>query len=48
MPEEGIGVVVFVIGDHAAPLYNIVTYNVYERLLGLSRRRGASACSRSG
>ena len=26
----------FVIGDHAAPLYNIVSYNVYERLLGLS------------
>ena len=35
MPYEGIGVVVFVIGDHAAPLYNIVTYHVYERLLGL-------------
>ena len=28
--------IVFVIGDHAAPLYNIVSYNVYERLLGLS------------
>jgi CubicO group peptidase (beta-lactamase class C family) len=36
MPYEGLGVIVFVIGDHAAPLYNIVTYNVYERLLGLS------------
>ncbi len=36
MPYDGLGVIVFVIGDHAAPLYNIVTYNVYERLLGLS------------
>ena len=36
MPNEGIGVIVFVIGDHAAPLYNIVSYNIYERLLGLS------------
>src|SRR5256712_7380891 len=35
MPQDGVGVVVFVIGDHAAPLYNVVTYNVYERLLGL-------------
>ena len=24
------------IGNHAAPLYNIVSYNIYERLLGLS------------
>jgi CubicO group peptidase (beta-lactamase class C family) len=36
MPYDGIGVIVFVIGNHAAPLYNIVSYNVYERLLGLS------------
>jgi CubicO group peptidase (beta-lactamase class C family) len=36
MPYDGIGVIVLVIGDHAAPLYNIVSYNVYERLLGLS------------
>jgi CubicO group peptidase (beta-lactamase class C family) len=36
MPQEGIGVAVLVIGDHAAPLYNYVSYNVYERLLGLS------------
>ncbi len=35
MPYDGIGVIVFVIGNHAAPLYNIVSYNVYERLLGL-------------
>jgi CubicO group peptidase (beta-lactamase class C family) len=35
MPYDGIGVVVLVIGDHAAPLYNVVSYNVYERLLGL-------------
>jgi CubicO group peptidase (beta-lactamase class C family) len=36
MPYDGIGVIVFVIGNHAAPLYNIVSYNVYERLLGMS------------
>jgi len=36
MPYEGLGVIVFVIGNHAAPLYNIVSYNVYERLLDLS------------
>ncbi len=37
MPKEGIGVIVFVIGDHCAGLYNIVSYNVYERLLGLDQ-----------
>ncbi|MDP9177838.1 MAG: DUF3471 domain-containing protein [Gemmatimonadota bacterium] len=26
----------FVIGNHAAPLYNVISYNVYERLLGMS------------
>jgi CubicO group peptidase (beta-lactamase class C family) len=36
MPQDGIGVIVLVIGDHAAPLYNVVSYQVYERLLGLS------------
>jgi len=36
MPYDSIGVIVFVIGNHAAPLYNIVSYNVYERLLGMS------------
>jgi CubicO group peptidase (beta-lactamase class C family) len=35
MPYDGIGAVVLVIGDHAAPLYNVVSYNVYERLLGM-------------
>ena len=37
MPNEKIGVIVFVIGDHAAPLYNVVSYNVYERLLGMDQ-----------
>jgi CubicO group peptidase (beta-lactamase class C family) len=37
MPRERIGVIVFVIGDHAAPLYNPVSYNVYERLLGMDQ-----------
>jgi CubicO group peptidase (beta-lactamase class C family) len=36
LPTDGIGVIVLVIGDHCAPLYNYVSYNVYERLLGLS------------
>ena len=36
MPYDGIGVIVFVIGDHCAPLTNYVSYNVYERLLGIS------------
>jgi CubicO group peptidase (beta-lactamase class C family) len=36
MPRDSIGVIVMVIGDHAAPLYNILTWNIYERLLGLS------------
>jgi len=37
MPRERIGVIVFVIGDHCASLYNTVSYSVYERLLGLDR-----------
>jgi len=37
MPYDGIGAIVLVIGDHAAPLYNVVSYNIYERLLGLSQ-----------
>ena len=36
MPYDSIGVIVLVIGNHAAPLYNIVSWNVYERLLGMS------------
>src|SRR6267378_880923 len=37
MPNDKIGVIVLVISDHSAPLYNIVSYNVYERLLGLEQ-----------
>ena len=37
MPQERIGVIVFVIGDHCQPLYNTISYNVYERLLGVSQ-----------
>jgi hypothetical protein len=36
MPTDSIGVIVMVVGDHAAPLSNVVTWNIYERLLGLS------------
>ena len=35
LPNDHIGVIVFVIGDHCAPLYNTVSYNLYERMLGL-------------
>ncbi len=37
MPRERIGVLVLVIGNHTAPLYNAVSYNVYERLLGMDQ-----------
>jgi CubicO group peptidase (beta-lactamase class C family) len=37
MPRERIGVIVFVIGNHCASLYNVVSYTVYERLLGLDQ-----------
>jgi hypothetical protein len=33
MPYDSIGVIVFVIGDQGSPLYNIISYNIYERLL---------------
>jgi hypothetical protein len=37
MPKERIGVIVLVIGNHTAPLYNPISYNVYERLLGMDQ-----------
>lgn len=37
MPYDSIGVIMFVIGDQAAPLSNIIPYNIYERLLGLDQ-----------
>jgi len=37
LPKEKLGVVVFVIGDHCASLYNTVSYNVYERLLDMDQ-----------
>jgi CubicO group peptidase (beta-lactamase class C family) len=37
MPNEHVGVIVFVLGNHTAPLYNPITYNVYERLLGMDQ-----------
>jgi len=36
-PYDGVGVVVLVIGDHAAPLYDVVAYNAYERMLGMDQ-----------
>jgi CubicO group peptidase (beta-lactamase class C family) len=35
LPNEKIGVIVLVISDHSAPLYNIVSYNVFERMSGM-------------
>lgn len=35
-PNDGVGVVVLVIGDHCAALYNVVAYQVFERLMGLT------------
>jgi hypothetical protein len=37
MPQDHVGVIVFEIGNHSQPLYNIVSYNVYERLLGMNQ-----------
>ncbi|HKW63303.1 MAG TPA: serine hydrolase [Candidatus Acidoferrum sp.] len=37
LPNDKIGVIVLVISDHSAPLYNIISYNVYERLLGMDQ-----------
>ena len=37
MPNDKIGVIVLVISNHSAPLYNIISYNVYERLLGMDQ-----------
>jgi len=37
LPRERMGVIIFVIGDHCASLYNTISYNVYERLLGLDQ-----------
>ena len=37
LPNEKIGVIVLVISDHSAPLYNVISYNVFERMLGLDQ-----------
>jgi CubicO group peptidase (beta-lactamase class C family) len=37
MPHDDIGVIVFVIGHHAQPLTEVLTYNVCERLLGMDQ-----------
>jgi len=37
LPNDKFGVIVFVISDHSAPLYNVISYNVYERLLGMDQ-----------
>ena len=35
LPQKKLGVIVFVIGEHCAPLADIITYNTYEQLIGL-------------
>jgi CubicO group peptidase (beta-lactamase class C family) len=42
LPLDHIGVIVLSIGSHCSYLPDIVSYAVYERLLGMIRRRGAS------
>ncbi|MEZ4861753.1 MAG: serine hydrolase [Caldilineaceae bacterium] len=37
LPQEKLGVITFVIGDHCAVLADVLTYNLYERFLGLSQ-----------
>jgi len=37
LPNEKIGVIVLVISDHSAPLYNIIPYNIFERLLAMDQ-----------
>ena len=37
MPYDSIGVVVFVNGAHNRPLIDIISYNIYDRLLGLEQ-----------
>ncbi len=36
MPQDRIGVIVLVIGEHCSSLTDTVSFNIYERLLGLS------------
>jgi CubicO group peptidase (beta-lactamase class C family) len=35
MPNDNIGVIVLVIGNHTASLRDVISYNIYERLLGM-------------
>jgi len=37
MPRDQVGVMVFVIGDHCGMLPGVITYNIYERWLGLDQ-----------
>jgi CubicO group peptidase (beta-lactamase class C family) len=37
LPKEHLGVIVFVLGDHDAMLYDPITYNIYEYLLGMDQ-----------
>ncbi|MBV8587479.1 MAG: serine hydrolase [Verrucomicrobia bacterium] len=37
MPQDHIGAIVLVIGNHCQPLANVITYNLYERLLNMDR-----------
>ena len=37
LPQEKLSVIVFAIGDHCAALNDTITYNIYERLLGLNQ-----------
>lgn len=37
LPQQNLGAIVFAIGNHCGSLVDIITYNIYERLLDLSQ-----------
>ncbi|SVD28991.1 uncharacterized protein METZ01_LOCUS381845, partial [marine metagenome] len=37
MPYDSLGVIVFVNGEHNSPLVDLISYNIYDRLLGLEQ-----------
>lgn len=42
MPQDRIGVIVLVMGEHTGFLYDAISYNIYERLLGMTQTAGVS------
>lgn len=42
LPQDGVGVIVFTIGKHTRKLTDAISYNIYERFLGMSQTPWAS------